>query len=974
MLNIEALKEYMLLQHRKIEELNGDGYLFRHIVSGARVLLIDNDDKNKVFSIAFRTPPADDTGVAHILEHSVLCGSEKFPSKDPFVELAKGSLNTFLNAMTYPDKTVYPIASCNDKDYHNLMHVYLDAVFHPNIYRKEEIMQQEGWHYEMNDKDDELKFNGVVYNEMKGVFSSPDDVLARRIQSSLLKDTPYAFESGGDPDAIPELTREGFLSFHSRYYHPSNSYIYLYGDVDFEKELTFIHEEYLKDYKAEEIDSRIPLQSAYSAPVKVEDTYSVSEDEGDKDGIFLSYNVVCGRSCDAELMLGLQLLDYVLLSMPGAPVKQALIDAGIGKEVESSFDPGIQQPVYSIIVKNVGKGREQDFIRILETELKKLAAEGIDRRAIRSAINSFEFKYREANFGRNPKGLIYGLNFLNTWLYDDARAMDLSDTLTPLNSLKAKVDAGYFEGLVTTYLLENTHKAYVNLYPEAGKNEKMEETLKQQLARVKASLNKKQIYYLTEETRKLREFQETPSTQEELEKIPMLSISDIPREVSPYRNEEKTIGGVSAVIHDYHTNGIVYMDYSFDYSDLPYELIPYATMLVELLRYVDTSEHSYNELATEINLKIGGISFSTGIYPLFWKRDGFRPSFSIRMKCMEDQIEDGMSIMKEILFSSRLNDYKRIREIVSELRSKMDARIPAAGHVYAANRVLSYADPLMRYKDLAEGLDFYDFIKDFDDHFDEKKVEFSNQMMRASQCIFRKENLTLGLTGAFDFERLLGEELASFAAMLYDTPCVKAVPQLQPVKLNEGFRTSSKVQYVAAGGRFESDDCPYTGALRVLRTILSYDYLWVNVRVTGGAYGSMCGFSRNGYGYFTSYRDPNLTETLDIYQKAADYVRNFEASDRDMTKYIIGTVSGMDQPLEPVALGDRSFAAYQSGMTVDIVQKERDQVLTTDQETIRHLAPYIENMIGGGAICAIGNEKKVSEAEEVFGQLRSLTQ
>ena len=976
MLNLSDLRGYVLKEHKKIEELHGDGYVLCHEKSGARVLLVDNDDDNKVFSIAFRTPPSDDTGVAHILEHSVLCGSEKFPSKDPFVELAKGSLNTFLNAMTYPDKTVYPIASCNAQDYHNLMHVYLDAVFHPNIYKKDEILKQEGWHYEMEDADGELKFNGVVYNEMKGVFSSPDDLLERKIQSTLLKDTPYAFESGGDPDAIPQLTREMFLDFHSRYYHPSNSYIYLYGNVDFASELAFIDREYLSYYEKKEIPSQIALQEPFNSPVTVKDTYSVSEDdqEAKEDGIYLSYNVVAGKSSDNEDLLALQILDYVLLSMPGAPLRKSLIDAGIGKDVDSYLDGGIQQPVFSIIVKNVAKGKEQLFQETIERVLKEQVEKGINKKAIYSAINNFEFKYREANFGRYPKGLIYGLNFLNTWLYDDKAAFDLADTLTPLTELKKKVESGYFEQLIETYFLKNTHKAYVGLYPEKGKNEKMDAQLKKQLAHLKASLNKKQLYYLTEETRKLREFQETPSTEEELEKIPLLELSDISREVLPYKNKEITIGGVPAIVHDYRTNGIVYMDFCFDYSELPEELIPYATLLVEMYRYVDTEKYTYNELATEINLKIGGISFMTGIHTLIWKKDGFRPFFSIRMKCLEEQVPDGMALMKEILFSSKLNDEKRLKEIISEVRTKMDSRIPSTGHIYAANRALSYVDPMMKYKDIAEGIDFYDFIKDLDSHFNERKSGLINQLQRAAQCIFRKENLTVGLTGAFNFKSLLEGEISAFRKVLYDGPCVKAVPIMEILKKNEGFKTSSKVQYVASAGRFEKDGQQYTGALRVLKTIFSYDYLWVNVRVTGGAYGCMCGFSRNGYGYFTSYRDPKLGETLDVYKKAADYVRNFDVNDRDMRKYIIGTISSMDQPLEPVALGDRSFQAYHAGLTVEMARKERAQVLDTNQDTIRSLASYIEAMMDANTVCAIGNDKTIQKEEEIFGSIRNLTQ
>ena len=973
MLNQSDYKNYTLEQSRELPELAGTGYLLRHDQTGARVLLIENEDKNKVFNIGFRTPPADDTGVAHILEHSVLCGSAKFPSKDPFIELAKGSMNTFLNAMTYPDKTVYPIASCNDQDYHNLMHVYLDAVFFPNIYKKDEILKQEGWHYELDSPEDELKFNGVVYNEMKGVFSSPDSLMERKIQSSLYKDTPYAFESGGDPDAIPELTRENFLAFHTRYYHPSNSYIYLYGNVDFKKELAFIDQEYLSRFDRREVHSEIALQEAYSAPVTVTDTFSVSEGE-EEQGAYFSYNVSVGDSCDNEMGLAMQILDAVLFTMPGAPVKQALIDAGLGKDVDSFYEGGIQQPFFSVTVKKATQGREKEFLELLESTLRRQVKEGINKKAIYSIINNYEFKYREASFGSNPKGLIYGLNFLSSWLYDDSKAMELADSLTPLARLKEKVETGFFEELIEKAILNNPHKSYVYLYPEPGKNEKMEEKLQSQMEKLKASLNRRQLQLLIEDSKRLKIFQETPSTEEELQAIPSLTLDDLPRKVLPFSNKEMEIGGVTSVVHEYHTNGIVYFNFCFDISELPAELIRYSTLLVDLYRFVDTEHFSYNDLAMEINLKIGGVSFSTGMNSLVWKQDGYRPYFNIRMKCMEDQVQDGMALIKEILLTSRLDDKKRIREIISEIHTKMDARIPASGHVYAANRAMSYVDPMMYYKEEAEGMGYYEFIKDLDRNFDARIGEVIRQLRRTQNCIFRKNQLTVSLTGEFDFQTMLEEEFKAFSCVLWDAPCVKSVPLLIPRKLNEGYKAASKVQYVAGAGCYLSEDRPFTGALHVLKTILSYDYLWVNVRVTGGAYGCMCSFSRRGYGFFTSYRDPNLTETLDTYRQAGEYIRNFEASDRDMTRYIIGTVSAMDQPLEPAALGARSFAAYQSGMTVEMVQKERNQILESRPETIRSLAPYVEAIISDGAICAIGNENKIEENKEIFATVRNLTQ
>ena len=971
-MNLDDLKAYKLVRKENLSDIRSTGYLLRHIKTGARIMVIENDDDNKVFNIAFRTPPKNSTGVAHILEHSVLCGSRDFPLKDPFVELVKGSLNTFLNAMTYPDKTCYPVASCNDQDFQNLMHVYLDAVFYPNIYKKEEIFRQEGWSYHLEKPEGPLTYNGVVYNEMKGAFSSPDDVLERDIMNSLFPDITYGCESGGDPDAIPELTREKFLDFHSKYYHPSNSYIYLYGNVDFAKELEFIDEEYLSHYEKKVVDSEVALQKPFLTPETLKDTYSVSEEE--EEGVYLSYNVAAGDSCDNERGLAMQILDYVLFTMPGAPVRKKLIDAGLGKDVDSYYDGGIQQPLFSIIVKNAGKGKENLFIQTVEEALKEQVEKGLNKKAIYSAINNYEFKYREADFGRFPKGLIYGLNFLNSWLYDDAKALELADSLTPLATLKEKVDTGYFEQLIKESFLDNTHKAYVYLYPEEGKNERLEEELKAQLAKMKNKLNSKQLNYLIEDTKKLKEFQETPSTQEELEKIPTLSLSDISREVRPFKNKEMVIGDTTAVVHEYHTNGIVYSDFCFDMSELPEELIPYATLLTEIYRYVDTEHFSYNDLATEINLKIGGLSFQTGMNVLVWKKDGYRPYFSIQMKCMEEQVADGMALLKEVLLNSKVDDKKRLKEIISELRTKMDTRIPASGHVYAANRALSYVDPMMKYKDTAEGIGFYEFIKKLDKNFDSNAELLVKQLVRAQMCIFRKENLTLSLTGEFNFKSLLEGEMLQFNRMLYEMPCVKAVPTFNMEKKNEGFKTASKVQYVASGGCFEKEGQEYTGALKVLKTIFSYDYLWVNVRVTGGAYGCMCSFSRNGYGFFTSYRDPNLSATLNVYKKAAEYVRNFEAGQRDMTKYIIGTISGIDQPLEPAALGDRSFHAYQSGVTVEMIQKERNQVLDATEETIRSLAGYIETMMDAGTVCAIGNDRKLEEEKELFKQVSSLTQ
>ncbi|MBR1567678.1 MAG: insulinase family protein, partial [Lachnospiraceae bacterium] len=466
---------YDLLQQEEIPELKATGYIYRHTKTKAKVVVISNEDTNKVFTIGFRTPPNDDTGVPHIMEHSVLCGSKKYPAKDPFVELAKGSLNTFLNAMTYSDKTVYPIASYNDKDFQNLMDVYLDAVFHPNIYRREEIMRQEGWHYELEDKDGELQYNGVVYNEMKGVYSDPGQQLARIIQMSLLPKTTYACESGGDPEKIPELTYEQFLDFHRKYYHPSNSYIYLYGDMNVQEKLDYIDREYLSQYEYQKVDSRIHMAIDYQGPKKETYSYSLSEAEELADKTFLSYNVVMGTSLDPELYMAMQLLQSVLFDVPGAPVKEALIRAGIGMDIESSYDTSIQQPIFSVIAHNANEEELDRFVEIIDQTLTDISERGIDKKALQGAINHMEFQLREADYGRYPKGLMYGLMSFDSWLYDEHSPFIHIKVEETLEFMKRGVENGYFERLIQSYFLNNQHKSYVVFKPEYGLNEKKEE-------------------------------------------------------------------------------------------------------------------------------------------------------------------------------------------------------------------------------------------------------------------------------------------------------------------------------------------------------------------------------------------------------------------------------------------------------------------------------------------------------------------
>ena len=961
---------YTLEKRTHLKELNATGYIIRHNKTKARIVVISNEDENKVFTIGFRTPPKDNTGVPHIMEHSVLCGSKEFPAKDPFIELVKGSLNTFLNAMTYPDKTVYPVASCNDKDFHNLMHVYLDAVFYPNIYERPQIMMQEGWHYEAETMDAPIQYNGVVYNEMKGAFSSADEQLSRLIKVSLLKGTPYEFESGGDPKYIPDLTQEDFLEFHRTYYHPSNSYIYLYGDMDFEKDLAWMDEHYLSKFEELQIDSEITTCDASMAERRVVEEYSISESEKEEDNTYLSWNTVVGTSLDKELYLAFQILDYALFSAPGAPIKKALIDGGIGKDIDSSYDNGLLQPMFSVIAKNANPSDEEKFLSILYGEFKRVVEQGVDRRSLEAAINYYEFKYREANFGRFPKGLMYGLQLFDSWLYDDTKPFIHLQTEETFAFLKQNLDSGYFEQLIERYFLHNDHTTVVVLKPKKGLNDEAEQKVKEKLSAYEKTLTREEKEAIVEGTKALKAYQDEPSTQEELLSIPMLEISDIKKEIQPLYNKEEEICGTKVISHELFTNGIVYTSLNFKLDHLTEQQLSFASLLTAIYQFVDTEHFTYNELANEVNIETGGIYTNVTVLPT--KNKNPLPIFEIRGKALEDKCDSMLELMKEILFHSKLDDKKRLKEVLEETKSRMQMQLSAQGHSVSANRVMSYFSKVSYEKECVLGVTFYSMLLDLLENYEEKADWLIEQLKETQKAMFQKQNLIVSYTSGVLAKDTLKTGFEHFVSSLYEDTKERELLVVEPSVKNEGFQTASQVQYVATGGNFCEKGFAYTGALKALQVMFSYDYLWLNIRVKGGAYGCMCGFTRTGDSYFTSYRDPNLMETFEVYQKASDYVRGFDCDDRDMTKYIIGAIGSMDIPMEPSAKGARSFNCYLMGVTEEELQRERDELLATNQETIRGLADLIHSVTEEKLICAVGGETKLKESEGQFKQLRSI--
>ncbi len=966
------LDEFELVKEEQLKDINSLGLLFRHKKTGARLLVISNDDNNKVFSIGFRTPPQDSTGVPHIIEHSVLCGSKEFPAKDPFVELVKGSLNTFLNAMTYSDKTLYPVASCNDKDFQNLMHVYMDAVFYPNIYYRDEIFRQEGWHYEMETPEGELTYNGVVYNEMKGVFSSPEQLLFRSIQQSLFPDTTYGVESGGDPTYIPDLTYEDFLAFHKRYYHPSNSYIYLYGDMDIEEKLTWLDEKYLSAFGNEPVDSSIKMQEPFKNVRELTEYYSVAEDEDTLGKTYFSYNTVVETSLDKELYLAFQILDYVLLSAPGAPVKQALINAGIGKDVLSGFENGILQPYFSIIAKNANLEQKEEFLSVVRATLEELVQKGLEEKTLQAAINYYEFKYREADFGSYPKGLMYGLQILDSWLYNDDAPFIHLNAGEVFEFLKSQIGTGYYEGLIKRYLLESNHASIVTVQPKPGLTGEMEAEVKKKLAAYKETLSKEEIEMIIKRTKELKEYQDAPSSKEELEMIPMLSIEDIDTKAQPLYNQVKDIEDITVLHHNMFSNGIGYLRILFDVTDVEEEYIPYLSLLATVLGYIDTNKHSFLEFSNEVNIHTGGINNDITAYARIGTIGEYSAKFGVKTKVLYNKLSTAFELIEEMLFETKLHDYKRLKEIIAEQVSRSQMKLNSAGHSYASVRAMSYCSRNGKYNDLTGGIAYYHFLKELEKNFEEKKEHIADTLQKVLTRIIRKDNLLVSFTADDAGYRLLEKALPAFVRRIDTThePHEKVVLSLEAK--NEGFKTSSQVQYVARAGNFIEAGYSYTGALKILKVILSYDYLWINVRVKGGAYGCMSGFGLDGNSYLVSYRDPNLKATNEVYNHTAEYLRSFSVDQRDMTKFIIGTISGMDTPLNPSAKGARSLSAYLSGVSELDLQKEREQVLSAGVKEIRELADIVQAVLDANLICVIGNEKKIEEDKELFETIKSL--
>ncbi len=960
----ELYSGFILKDTQRLMETASDAYLFEHVKSGARLFYMGNKDDNKVFSISFRTPPKDDTGLPHILEHSVLCGSRKYPLKEPFVELIKGSLNTFVNAMTFPDKTMYPVASRNEKDFRNLMDVYLDAVFYPNIYDNKYTLQQEGWHYELLSEDAPLEYKGVVYNEMKGVYSSPDSVLEQTAMQALFPASPYSCESGGYPDAIPALTQEDFEAFHKKYYHPANSYIFLYGDLDIKQQLAFLDEEYLANFDRIELGSAITMQGMLGRTAEKTAYYPLMKGEDAQEKAFFTWSAVVGANLAATEYFAFQLLVHYLLETPAAPLKKALLDAGIAKDISGAFTHSLLQPVFAVRASGAAPEKKDQFVSIIYKTLQTLTRQGIEKESLEASLNYMEFLLREADFGSYPKGLIYAISCMDSWLYggDPLEYLRYDRVIA---DLRDKIGSRYYESLIENYLLDNTHRAVVALLPQEGLQEEREEKAKEKLAAIKAGWSKEEIAACLSNTQKLLSLQSAVDTPEMLAKIPLLERGDIGKEAEKIEWETSARDGVNWLHLDKFTNKIAYVKLCFNAKTLPEELVPYAHLLKELLCRIDTENYTYAELSKKINFYTGGITASFGT---IWGKDdadSYQARFVLSGKALVRNVNKLCALLKEVSTGSVFSDTKRLRQLLEESKASWDSDLFARGQDVITLRLFSYFSCGGRYAEQGQ-LSYYRFL----DRLAKSSLdELSGKLAETAKLLFSQNDLLVACCcEKRDWEEVRREIAAAFVS-LPPAGAAEARCEFAKNEINEGIITSAQVQHVAMGGNFKKAGYEYSGLLRVLENILRYDYLWGQIRVKGGAYGANARFDYNGTAVFSSYRDPNLANTLAVFRGIPAYLSDFAANEREMTKYVIGTVSQLDRPLTSSQQLDKALVMFLRGLEYSVLQKERDDVLSATADGIKGLSRMLGDILAQGYVCALGGEGKLKADAACFGLL-----
>ena len=944
-----------------INEISAQAYIMQHDQTKAKLLFLATEDDNKVFSVTFRTPPADSTGVAHILEHSTLCGSDKYPLREPFVELVKGSLNTFLNAMTFPDKTMYPVASRNAKDFQNLMDVYLDAVFHPNLRKDPYILMQEGWHYELDDADQPLIYKGVVYNEMKGALSSPDDVLGQKAMEVLFPDTTYGYESGGDPDHIPELTFEAFTDFYQQYYHPSNAYFFLYGDMPLEETLTYISEKYLNEYHYREIDSEIATQSAPTARQKATFYYGVTEDEERQGKTLHAIDIVLPDTLSPAQMMAMEVWNYALLTIPGAPLRQEIISKGLATDVSGSIIDSLKQAVWHIEAIGSEREHQASLVQLFDAFMQKIAAQGFSSELLSAALNRLEFSLRENDFNGRPKGLFYNLRALDFWLYDRDPLQGLRYE-EDIRELREEITAGTFHTIIGDLICRNPHKAVITMAPQVGLQEEKEQAVREKLAAFKETLSPEKERRIIEQTATLKRRQQTADNEEQLATIPLLERDELPQKVDSDALLQEDVEGFPVYRMAGDSNGILYATLYFPLLHLTTQEYLYAVLLSDVLGELDTRGYTYAELAQQINFHTGGITVGLKSGSRYDDDRDVYSYFVVRGKALTSNTSQLVTLTNELINHTLFTDTKRLTELINEKKTDWNLQLFRRGNALMMNRALSYVSPLERLRDQS-GLSYFAFLQKLAQHSTE---EIITALQQTSRRIFRMVGSFALICGGEEESTAWQQESSRLLADLEQEKSADAPLALDLHIGNEGFISVGKVQYVAQGGNFRREGHTYHGALTVLEHILRYEYLWQNVRILGGAYGAHAQIMSNGNSVFCSYRDPNLAETLQVYADMPAAIGRFEATDRAMRQYVIGALAPTQTQFTLPMRGERAVNRMLSKMPDTFRQQIRDEIIHCTQSDIRAQAPLLQSIIAQQHISVMGGATKLNEQRELF--------
>ncbi len=990
----------------QLPEIDGEAYVLLHEASKAKLLYLKNEDNNKAFSIAFKTPPADNTGTFHILEHSVLCGSAKFPVKEPFVNLLKSSMQTFLNAMTFPDKTMYPVASTNEQDLLNLMDVYLDAVLHPNIYSKRAIFEQEGWHYELmpdsEGKQPKLVYNGVVYNEMKGVLSDPESVLFDALSAALFPDTAYRFESGGTPEAIPDLTYEAFLDNHSRHYRLNNSYLCLYGNLDIETFLAFLDDKYLSPCANLNNNAAAPNDLSFQAPLVNFGQKKFMNTTPDNAGMVMGF--VVGEAKDARRMNAASILLDALTGSNEAPLKRALLDADLANDIQAFGADSILQPFMVLELLGLKEGAAERFPQVVQETIAKLADEGLDSQILEASLSRAEFIQRERNIGV-ADGVALAMASLSGWLYDDSLAIAYLRYEDDYAFFRANLDTGYFENLMREIFLDNNHAASVELIPVATAEEvaRKENRLTEQerLESVAANFSEEDFKKTEDEVALLRQAQEMPDNPEDLLRLPQLTLEDLseaPHEIPP---KETVRDGVLCLRHQVPTHGITYAYRYFDVNSCTYEELPYLVILSMLLGKMDTSKHSAAEIDKLRKSKLGNMVFFVEVHDNQWDTNKPQVTLTLSSSALKEKVSSLGSLPKEILLETKFDDTSKILDVLLQKRVSLEQDFCNAGHSAAMQRVSSYYTPWGMLREQLNGVDFYLFIKDLIDNFDQRKEDLVETLRQLQQKVFTDHHSVVSFTGSDeDFEiywkagGLLQvqddkPEATSSATVSessantenrntnkqislhghegfgkYDNTLIASTPI--PAPQNEAFIVPSDVSYSALGFDRRNENIDYSGSWLVASRMLSYDYLWNEVRVKGGAYGVGFQVVRTGNMCFYSYRDPRVNETLERFKQSARWLSTCETPERELTGYLISTVAGVDTPLKARDFIRRQDGEYFAGIAPSFRQQIRTEVINTTENDLHVIGYALTNALEHAPACTFGNKAILESAQNKF--------